>query len=155
MQEKPKPRLDQVLKVTEDVIRSCQAIISCSQCKIGPVDLVSILTVFQQTASCFNHNANSSVDGTIKLDVGAYKVSLMNDILFKRMLVDNLVRQANALLDSLTSFGQSLFLSPQTQTRMDRSPACLNQLNLSCLREVVMSFKGFFVLITDASADLS
>ncbi|XWW92246.1 hypothetical protein V2A60_000169 [Cordyceps javanica] len=155
MQEKPKPRLDEVLSVTEDVIRSCQAIVGCAQCEVGPVDLVSVLTVFQQTASCFNHIANASVDGTIRLGVGAYKVSLTDDMLFKRMLVVNLVRQANALLDSLTSLGQGLFLSPRPQQPrvMNRSPACLNQLNLSYLREVVTSFKSFFLLITDASED--
>lgn len=155
IQAKPKPRLDEVLKVTEDVIQSCQAIVTCTQCKITPVDIVSILTVFQQTASCFNHIVNTSVDGTIKLDVGGYKVNLMDDILFKRMLVVNLVRQANALLDSLTSLGQGQFLSPQTQAQagMHRSPACLNQLNMSYLREVVLSFKGFFLVITDAFSD--
>lgn len=154
MQEKPTPRLDEVLKVTEDVIQSCQALVTCTQCKIAPVDIASILSVFQQTASCFNYIVNSSVDGTIKLDMGGYKVNVMCDILFKRLLIVNLVRQANAMLDSLTSLGQGQFLSPQTQTRIHRSPACLNQLNMSYLREVNNSFKGFFRLITDASEDI-
>ena len=154
MQEKPTPRLDEVLKVTEDVIQSCQAIVTCIQCKIAPVDIVSILSVFQQTAWCFNHIVNSSVDGTIKLNMGGYKVNLMGDILFKRLLIVNLVTQANAMLDSLTRLGQGQVLSPQTQTRIHRSPGCLNQLNMSYLQEVVNSFKGFFRLITDASEDI-
>lgn len=151
MQEKPTPRLDTMLKVTEDVIVSCQTTTNCKRCKIGPVDLVCIVTVFQQTATCFDHIAKSSLDGNMKVGVGAYEVSLIDDITFKRMLVVNLVKQASSLLDSLNALGQNLFLSQrgQTQGLMNRSPACLNQLNLNYVREVTGNFKTFFRLITN------
>ncbi|KAJ5408175.1 hypothetical protein N7509_002058 [Penicillium cosmopolitanum] len=151
MQEKPKPRLDAMLKVTEDVTASCQSAINCKRCKIGPVDLVCIVTVFQQTAACFDHIAKSSLDGSMKVGVGSYEVSLTDDITFKRMLVMNHIKQANTLLDSMNIFCQNLCLSQDGLPRnvMNRSPACLNQLNLNYVREVTTNFRTFFRLITD------
>jgi hypothetical protein len=151
MQEKPKPRLDAIFKVTEDVIVSCQAAINCRRCKIGPVDLVCIVAVFQQTAACFDHIAKSSLDGSMKVGVGSYEVSVTDDIMFKRMLVMNHIKQANKLLYSMNTLGQSLFLSQHGLPRntMNRSPACLNQLNLNYVREVATNFRTLFRLITD------
>jgi hypothetical protein len=146
IQERPSPRLDRMLKVTEDVIGSCQAAVSCSQCQLGPVDLVFIVTIFQQTAACFNHIIKSGLDGAMKVGLGDYEVSLIDGGIFKRMLVVNLVKQANKLLDTLGTLSQNFLTSQEVTYRkvMNRSPACLTLANLSYVREVIANFKKFF-----------
>ncbi|THC91342.1 hypothetical protein EYZ11_009207 [Aspergillus tanneri] len=150
IQEKPKPQLDKMFKVTGDVIRSCQESTRCG-CYVGPVDLVCIMTVFEQTAACFDYIAKSGFDGTVKVGIGNYCVSLTDDASLKRMLVLDLVKQANELLDSISALAQNMFVAqsePGVKT-MNRSPACLNQLNLDYVREAIASFKKLFRLITD------
>lgn len=150
IQELPKPQLDKMFKVTGDVIRSCQES-TCCGCYVGPVDLVCIMTVFEQTAVCFDYIAKSGFDGTVKVGIGSYSVSLTDDASLKRMLVLDLVNQANELLDSVNALAQNMFVAqsePGTK-RMGRSPACLNQLNLDYVREATASFKKLFRLITN------
>ncbi|KAE8367278.1 hypothetical protein BDV27DRAFT_76110 [Aspergillus caelatus] len=150
IQEKPKPQLDKMFKVAGDVIRSCQESTRCG-CYVGPVDLVCIMSVFEQTAVCFDYIAKSGSDGTVKVGIGNYCVSLTDDASLKRMLVLDLVRQADALLDSVSVLAQNIFVSlnePSAKT-MNRSPACLNQLNLDYVREATASFKKLFRLITE------
>ncbi|KAB8212596.1 hypothetical protein BDV34DRAFT_184256 [Aspergillus parasiticus] len=150
IQEKPRPQLDKMFKVTGDVIRSCQESTRCG-CYVGPVDLVCIMSVFEQTAVCFDYIAKSGFDGTVKVGIGNYCVSLNDDASLKRMLVLDLVRQADALLDSVSVLAQNMFVSlnePSAKT-LNRSPACLNQLNLDYVREATASFKKLFRLITE------
>lgn len=154
IQELPRPQLDKMFKVTGDVIQSCQESTRCG-CYVGPVDLVCIMTVFEQTAACFDYIAKSGFDGTVKVGIGSYCVSLADDASLKRMLVLDLVKQANELLDSLGALAQNMFIvqnGPGTK-RMGRSPACLNQLNLDYVREAIASFRKLFRLIADFFGD--
>lgn len=150
IQQTPKPQLDKIFKVTGDVIRSCLESTRCG-CYVGPVDLVCIMTVFEQTAACFDYIAKSGFDGTVKVGIGDYCVSLTDDASLKRMLVLDLVTQANELLDSISARAQDMFVAQNEPgvKRMGRSPACLNQLNLDYVREATASFKKLFRLITD------
>ena len=148
IQELPKPQLDKMFKVTGDVIRSCQESTLCG-CYVGPVDLVCIMTVFEQTAACFDYIAKSGFDGTVKVGIGNYSVSLTDDASLKRMLVLDLVNQANELLDSVSALAQNMVMAQNEPgaKRMGRSPACLNKLNLDYVREATASFKKLFRLI--------
>ncbi|KAJ5709758.1 hypothetical protein N7493_010049 [Penicillium malachiteum] len=150
IQETPKPQLDKMFKVTGDVIHSCQDSTRCG-CYLGPVDLVCIMTVFEQTAACFDYIAKSSFDGTIKVGIGNYCVSKIDDASLKRMLVLDLVKQADELLDSVSEIAQNMSVAQNEHgfKRMGRSPACLNQLNLDYVREAIANFKKLFRLITD------
>lgn len=150
IQQLPKPQLDKMFKVTGDVIRSCQESTRCN-CYNGPVDLVCIMTVFEQTAVCFDYIVKSGFEGTMKVGIGNYCVSLTNDTSLKRTLVLDLVNQANELLDSVNTLAQNMFAAQSEPgvKRMGRSPACLNQLNLNYVREATASFKKLFRLITD------
>lgn len=149
IQEKPKPQLDKMFKITGEVIRSCQESTRCG-CYMGPVDLVCIMTVFEQTAACFDYIAKSGFDETVKVGIGNYCVSL-DDASLKRMLVLDLVKQANKLLDSVSALAQNMFAAQNEPgaKAIGRSPACLNQLNLDYVREAIASFKKLFRLITD------
>lgn len=152
MQEISKPRIDKMFKITGEVISSCRSAIACTNCHIGPVDLVCILTVFQQTAYCLQQISQSGLNGDdFRVGVGDYQVLLNDDANIKSILVLNLVAQANLFLDAVTVHAQNLFLSPSSpDTRvMGRSPACLNQLNLDYLQQVTSNFKKLFRLITD------
>ncbi|KAJ5114398.1 hypothetical protein NUU61_000157 [Penicillium alfredii] len=150
IQEKPKPRLDDMFKVTGDVIRSCLESTRCG-CRLGPVDLVCIMTVFEQTAVCFDYIAKSGFDGTVKVGIGNYCVSLKDDASLKRTLVLDLVSQANVFLDSLSALAQKMIaLQNEPGVKcMGRSPACLTQLNFNYLREATASFKRLFRLMTE------
>lgn len=132
------------------VIRSFQDSTRCG-CYLGHVDLVCIMTVFEQTAAFFDYIAKSGFDGTVKVGIGYYCMSLTDDASLKRILVLELVKQANELLDSVSTLAQNMCV-PQNEPgvkTMGRSPACLNQLNLNYVREAIASFKKLFRLITD------
>lgn len=109
------------------------------------------MTVFEQTAFCFDFIAKSGFDGTVNVGIGNYSVSLTDDASLKRMLVLDLVNQANEFLDSVNALAQKMFVE-QNERRtkfMGRSPACLNQLNLDYVKEATASFKKLFRLIAD------
>ncbi|QKX64433.1 uncharacterized protein TRUGW13939_11607 [Talaromyces rugulosus] len=142
-------QLDTMFKVTGDVIRSCQESTNCG-CHVNPVDLVCIMAVFEQTAACFDYIAKSGFGGTVKVGIGAYCISLTDDASLKRMLVLDLIKQANVLLDSVCALAEDMFMSRSNSgvKVMNRSPACLNQLNRNYVREAAASFKKLFCLMT-------
>lgn len=150
IQEKPRPQLDRMFKVTGDVIKTCENATRCG-CHTRPVDLVCIVTVFQQTAACFDYIAKSGLDGTVKVGIGNYCITRTDNASFKRMLVLDLVTQADEVLDSLSALASNLdsALKEPGVKVINRSPACLNQLNLHYIREVVASFKKLFRVITE------
>ncbi|PWY93285.1 hypothetical protein BO94DRAFT_622425 [Aspergillus sclerotioniger CBS 115572] len=132
-------QLDKMVKATGDVIRSCQQSTRCG-CYVGPVDLVCIMSVFEQTASCFDYIAKSGFDGNGK------------------MLVLDLIRQSNTLMDSVDALAQKM-MAPSRQKdpgikAMDRSPVCLNQLNLTYVREAIATFKELFGFITKVHGEI-
>ncbi|KAB8232501.1 uncharacterized protein BDW43DRAFT_279541 [Aspergillus alliaceus] len=90
-----------MFKVTGDVIKSCQESTRCG-CYVGPVDIVCIMTVFKQTAVCFDFIAKSGFDGTVKVGIGNYCFSRTDEASLKRILVLGLVKQADELLDSVS-----------------------------------------------------
>ncbi|KAJ5172394.1 hypothetical protein N7492_004987 [Penicillium capsulatum] len=113
------------------------------------------MTVFEQTALCFDFIAKSGFDGTIKVGIGNYCVSLTDDVSLKRTLVLDLVNQANQFLDSINALAQNMrtALREPGVRCLGRSPACLNQFNLEYVREVTASFRKLFCLMTDYFAE--
>ncbi|KAM0809742.1 hypothetical protein AB5N19_10089 [Seiridium cardinale] len=150
VQERLKPRLDRMFKVTNDVIMSCHSAANCANCRIGPVDLVYILTMFQQTAFCFDYIAKSGKDENINIGIGDYQIQMNGDPKLKNALVLNLVGQASDLLNTLDAHKRRLSLadSPLSRKVISRSPACLNQLNLGYAHEVILKFRKLFRLMT-------
>lgn len=146
----PKLGLDKIFKITGDVVRSCQEATQCG-CRLGAVDLVRIMTVFQQTAFCFDYITKSGLDGTVNLAFGDYCVSMTDNASVKKAIVLDLVRQADQLLDTLDSRAKDLLLvlSDPEAKGIGRSPRCLNNLNLNYVQTVGASFKKLFGLITD------
>lgn len=94
----------------------------------------------------------SGLDGNVKVSLGDYEVQLNDDPAFKRMLVLNLVKQANSMLDALSSRGHDIFLSenPTKRKVANMSPSCLNQLNLGYVQEVITKFRKLFRLMATA-----
>jgi hypothetical protein len=91
----------------------------------------------------------SGLDGNVKVSIGDYEVQLNDDPTFKSMLVLNLLNQANSMLDALSTRGHDIFLSenPTKRKVMNLSPACLNQLNLGYVQEVITKFRKLFRLM--------
>ncbi|ETS76273.1 hypothetical protein PFICI_11660 [Pestalotiopsis fici W106-1] len=145
MREKPNPRLGRMFRVTDDIINQCSAAANCLDCHLGTVDVVCILTAFQQTAFCFNLIAKSGVN------ISNHQVYAAKDgeQQLDAVLVMNLVTRASSLLDVLDGHARSLQLAKDTMSRRltGRSPACLNQLNLSYCQEVIIGFRKLFQII--------
>ena len=148
MQEEPEPRLDRMFQVIEDVIRGCQDMIDCVSCQVSCTDLICILAVFQQTSTCFEYIARvDPVAGAFQVSVGKYKASIPNDVNVRRMLVMDLVKSANTILDSSNSLVRKMFPSqPALLCRLSRS-------NLDYLQQVIKSFKAFLQSIVESLDD--
>ncbi|CAJ2505929.1 Uu.00g000590.m01.CDS01 [Anthostomella pinea] len=159
-QTSPSPRLDAALRTTARVIAAAQAAVDCARCQplLGPVDLVCVVAVFQQTAACFNYVVKAGLDGvatTVRIGIGNgagtgagdyYEVALDDDpALCKRVLVLDLVRKASLFLEAL----EALARRPPVGRKMNRSPACLNQLNRGYVQEVVLNFRKYFRISTE------
>ncbi|KAF4427479.1 hypothetical protein CGCF415_v011087 [Colletotrichum fructicola] len=71
-------RLDLVLKVTREVISSCQETFDCKKCQVTCTDLLFMMTVLQETHPCFDCVATKDLDGDIELSFGEYQVSFNN-----------------------------------------------------------------------------
>jgi hypothetical protein len=108
------------------------------------------MAVFEQTAACFDYIAKSGFGGTVKVGIGAYCISLTDDASLKRMLVLDLIKQANVLLDSVCALAEDMFMSRSKSVVkvMNRSPACLNQINRDYVREAAANFRKLFCLMT-------
>ncbi|OOF92395.1 hypothetical protein ASPCADRAFT_8676 [Aspergillus carbonarius ITEM 5010] len=143
-------QIDEMLKATGDLIRSCQESTRCG-CYMGPVDLVCTMSVFEQTASCFDYIAKSGFDGNSKVGTKNFCGSVANSVSIKQMLVLDLVRQSETLLSSVGAITQKMMVPPRQKDSgiiaMNRSPVCLNQLNLAYIREATATFEKLFGLI--------
>jgi hypothetical protein len=154
VQEVPKPSLDKIFKITEETIQGCVAAVNCLNCKITSVELVCILTVFQQTGLCFNQIVKSRFGNRVKIAVGDYQVRLNNDPKFKSILVLNLVRQASGLLDTIDLRRQGFLHSsdpskPGHRRSDSQSTEVLDRLNLHYTQEVMANFRKLFRIITN------
>lgn len=153
IQEAPKPSLDKIFKITEETIQNCTLAVNCLNCKITSVELVCILTVFQQTGFCFNQIVKSGFGNRIKIAIGDYQVRLNDDPKFKSILVLNLVKQASSLLDTIELRRQSFLLhgdhSQIHRRNESQSSEGLDRLNLHYTQEVITNFRKLFRLITD------
>ena len=118
---------------------------------MGPVDLVCTMSVFEQTASCFDYIAKSGFDGNSKVGTKNFCGSVANSVSIKQMLVLDLVRQSETLLSSVGAITQKMMVPPRQKDSgiiaMNRSPVCLNQLNLAYIREATATFEKLFGLI--------
>lgn len=80
-------RTDLVLKVTRDVIRSCQSIAECTVCEVKCTDLICVMSVLQHTDACFDFLAKNKSSSPIKVSVGEYEVSGLDEAKLRHMLV--------------------------------------------------------------------
>lgn len=64
--------LDEVFRVTSDVLRRCEGIVGCGACSVNCTDLICIMAVFQEVDGCFEYVAKGDIDGAIKVSMGSY-----------------------------------------------------------------------------------
>lgn len=127
-------RLDEVFRVTSDVIQQCEAIVGCGACSVNCTDLICIMAVFQEVDGYFEYVATGELDGPIKVSMGSYEVEIGVDSQdaqeWRRMLVVQLVRRAERLLDSISATGQDML------RQLD--PGCrLGRVNIDYLETVI------------------
>ncbi|PWY65697.1 hypothetical protein BO70DRAFT_383235 [Aspergillus heteromorphus CBS 117.55] len=163
LQNHPPPPLDKILHHAHSIIQACQTATQCRSCPTSPVDLVYIMTIFEQTATCFDLITKSGVNDVVKVGIGSYCVSRTDDDgALKRVLVGDLVRRARGFLDGMEGLALGVGESENggsggTGKRgvMGRSPRCLNQLNLEYVRVASESFRKLFGVMEGVFGDTS
>ncbi|KAK4682466.1 hypothetical protein QC764_0019440 [Podospora pseudoanserina] len=134
-------QLDEVIKVTGDVMRGCQEIVDCAACQLTCTDLICMMSVFQQTDSCFDHISRAELDGSIKLNFGGQEI-LINDPNLRAMLVMDLVQHATMVLDAISTKGQ-------TMLRALGTPSLLARANIGYLETVIGDFRKLLRTVAD------
>jgi hypothetical protein len=132
-------RLDAVCQVTGDVIRRCQDIVSCKGCSVNCTDLICIMAVFQEADFCFEYIAKGDIDKAISVSMGSYEMAVDEQDAkhWRRMLVIQLVRRANELLNSISARGQDML--------KELDPGCrLGRVNIEYLEAVIRNSRENF-----------
>ncbi|PYH95665.1 hypothetical protein BO71DRAFT_482705 [Aspergillus ellipticus CBS 707.79] len=158
----PPTPLPTIFQTTLTTIQRCQTASQCRTCTTSPVDLVHIMTVFEQTAACFDYIARCGFEGVdVKLGIGDYCISRAGwgggDVVgLRRVLVLDLVREGRRFLDGVGGLvkkmeeeeevggGGSASASGRGGMMMGRSPRCLNRLNVEYVREASSGFRRLF-----------
>jgi hypothetical protein len=125
-------RLDAVCQVTSEVIRRCSNIVSCTSCSANCTDLICIVAIFQEVDPCFEFMAQGDIDKPIKVTMGSYEMAVdeQDAKQWRRMLVMQLVKRANGLLDSISARCQDML--------KDLDPGCrLGRVNIGYLQAVI------------------
>lgn len=138
MQDK---RLDEVFKVTGELIKCCQDVMDCQTNQVSCTDLLLVVTALQEAHPCFDHIVKSDdLDSAVKVSFGGYEVSL-NDMNLRAMLVMDLVQKTDTLLTSVSSTGQGM---------VDRlsEPSRLARANIAYLEEMIGLFKTILRCVT-------
>ncbi|KAI1441716.1 hypothetical protein F5Y02DRAFT_289927 [Annulohypoxylon stygium] len=136
-------RFDELLKVTGDAIKSCQTMIDCTHYPLSSPDVICAITIFQETSVCFKQITKPDSSSVVKLIVGGYEVSITDRDKLRSVLIMDLVKQANCLLDSLSSLGENLFLNGP-------SPEPLAQVHFDYLRALIQDFRDTLQFVTDS-----
>lgn len=126
-------RLDEVFRVTAELIKCCQEVLECKTTQVSCTDLLLLMTALQDIHPCFDCIAKSDLDSAVKVSFGGYEVSL-NDANLRAMLVMDLVQRANTVLTSISSKGQSMINElPE--------PSCLARANIAYLEATISHLK--------------
>lgn len=136
---------DQVFKVTGDVIKSCQNIMECAVCEVKCTDLICILSVLQHTDACFEFVAKAKLASGIKVSIGNYEASGIDEARLRHMLVTDLVRQTHVLLDSISGARQRMSVKFSARCRPG-----LARVNLDYLKAVVEDFRNVLASVTES-----
>lgn len=133
-------RLDEVFKVTGELIKRCQAVMDCKTSHASCTDLLLVVTALQEIHPCFDYIAKSDLDSAVKVSFGGYEVSL-NDANLRAMLVMDLVQRTNTLLTFISSKGQSMI-------NQLSEPSCLARANIAYLEAMISHFKTILRCVT-------
>lgn len=126
-------RLDEVFRVTGELIKCCQDVLECKTTQVSCTDLLLIMTALQDTHPCFDCIAKCNLDKAVKVSFGDYEVSL-TDANLRAMLVMDLVQRANTVLTSISSKGQSMINELA-------EPSCLARANIAYLEATISHMK--------------
>lgn len=133
-------RLDEVFKVTGELIRRCQDVMDCKTNQASCPDLLLVVTALQEIHPCFDYIAKSEMDSAVKVSFGGYEVTL-NDTNLRATLVMDLVQRTDTLLTSISSNGQSMI-------NQLSEPSCLASANIAYLEAMISHFKTILRCVT-------
>lgn len=127
-------QLGGLFRATSDVIRRCGDIVDCGACSVNCTELICIMAIFQEVDGCFEYVAKGDNDGSIKVSMGSCEVEIgvgdQDAQEWRSMLVRQLVRRGDRLLDSISATGQGML------RRLD--PGCrLGRVNIEYLRPLL------------------
>ncbi len=127
-------QLNEVFKITREVMQRCRSIIGCATCNIGCTDLICLTAVFQQTGDCFQYIANPNLTSALNVNFGGLEIPIADPRL-RAMLVLNLVDDARTLLSAISNRGQSMLKALVT-------PTVFATTNIAHLESVIAEFRG-------------
>lgn len=133
-------RLDEVFKVTGELIKSCQDVVDCKTNQVSCTDLLLVVTALQEIHPCFDYIAKSDLDSAVNVSFGGYEVSL-SDANLRAVIVMDLVQRTNTLLTSISSKGQSMINELS-------EPSCLAGANIAYLEAMISHFKTILRCVT-------
>jgi hypothetical protein len=127
-------QLDEVFKGMQRVVDSFQDMVQCVECNITCVDLICIMTVFQQTGAGFEYIAKADPCSAINMTFGGREVPI-DDPKLRAMLITSLIYQANTVLDAIRAKGQHML-------RTLCPPSSIAQTNIGHLETVIEDFRN-------------
>ena len=134
-------QLDEIYKVTSQVMQGCQDIVDCTGCPVGCTDLICMVAVFKQTDCCFEYMAKTDLDGTIMTNFGGLDIPI-NDPKLRAMLVMNLIHRATEVLDAISTKGQKMMNALCRPSLMARN-------NIQCLETTIKDFKSILQRVVE------
>ncbi|KAG6364176.1 hypothetical protein INS49_005774 [Diaporthe citri] len=133
-------RLDEVFKVTGELIKHCQDVMGCKTSHGSCTGLLLVVTALQEIHPCFDYIAKSDLDSAVKVSFGGYEVSL-SDANLRAVTVMDLVERINTLLTSISSKGQGMI-------NQLSEPSSLATANIAYLEAMISHFKTIFRCVT-------
>jgi hypothetical protein len=136
-------QLDAVFRGMQHVVQGFHDIIHCTQCDITCIDLICIMSEFQQTGAGFEYISTTDLDCAMNMTFGGREVPI-HDLKLRAMLVTSLIHQANAVLDAIGEKGQHML-------RTLCMPSQIAQTNIGHLEKVIGEFRGVLREIAEAT----
>ncbi|GAW14699.1 hypothetical protein ANO14919_041020 [Xylariales sp. No.14919] len=101
-------RFDELVKVTDDAIKTFESTIDCDRCPVSPGDLVRLMSVVHETSRCFSLITKPDDSEVLKVVIGGHEMAVSSQEKLRDMVVFDLVKRADALLQSLSQIGSKL-----------------------------------------------
>jgi hypothetical protein len=136
-------QFDEVFEGTQQVVDSFQSTVECTDCNITCIELICIMSMFQQTDAYFDYIARADLGTSMNMNFGGSQVPI-NDPKLRAILVISLIYQATSVLDAIELKGQNMI-------KALCSPSALARTNMAYLDSAIRDFRTALGTIADTA----